>query len=61
MISTDLIAANKYGERYGQLAVTGLLTFAVGFYWLSKGWRLIDSGITSAPPADEDDPPLVET
>ena len=52
MISTDPIAASKYGERYGQLAVTGLLTSTVGFYWLSKGWRLIDSGITSALPAD---------
>ncbi len=52
MISTDLITANKYAERYGQLAVTGLLTFVVGFFWLSKGWRLIESGISSAPSVD---------
>src|SRR5260370_7084511 len=30
MISTDLIASNKYAERFGQLAVTGFLTLIVG-------------------------------
>jgi hypothetical protein len=52
MISTDLIATNKYAARYGQLAFTGLLTFVVGFFWLSKGWNLIERGISSASSVD---------
>jgi len=49
MISTDLISSNRYTERFGQLAVTAVLTFAVGFVWLSKGWSLIERGISAAP------------
>jgi hypothetical protein len=52
IVSTDLIASDKYLERYGQLAVTGLLAFIVGFFWLSKGWSLIQRGISSTPPFD---------
>jgi hypothetical protein len=52
MINTDLIASNKYGERYGELSITGLFTFIAGFFWLSKGWGLIGRGISSVRSAD---------
>jgi hypothetical protein len=52
ILSTNLIASDKYLERDGQLAVTGLLAFIVGFFWLSKGWNLIQRGISATPSGD---------
>ena len=52
ILSTDLIPSDKYLERDGQLAVTGLLAFIVGFFWLSKGWGLIQRGMSSTPSVD---------
>jgi hypothetical protein len=52
MLSTNLIASDKYLARDGQLAVTGLLAFIVGFFWLSKGWNLIQRGISATPSGD---------
>jgi hypothetical protein len=49
IVSIDLITSDDYLERYGQLAVTGLFAFIVGFFWLSKGWGLIQRGICSTP------------
>jgi hypothetical protein len=49
IVSIDLITSDDYLERYGQLAVTGLFAFIVGFLWLSKGWGLIQRGISSTP------------
>jgi hypothetical protein len=52
MLITDLIPSNKYLERDGQLATTGLLAFIVGFFWTSKGWNLIQRGISATPSGD---------
>jgi hypothetical protein len=52
MLSTSLISSDKYLERDGQLALTGLLAFIVGFFWLSKGWNLIQRGISATPSGD---------
>jgi hypothetical protein len=52
MLITDLIPSDKYLERDGQLATTGLLAFIVGFFWISKGWNLIQRGISSTPSGD---------
>jgi hypothetical protein len=49
MFSTDLITSNKYGERSGQLMVTASAALLVGIFWLSKGWTLIERGITVQP------------
>jgi len=49
MFSTDLITSNKYGERSGQLIVTAFVALLVGIFWLSKGWKLIEKGITVQP------------
>lgn len=47
MISTDLIASNLYGKRFGELAVVGFVILLVGIFWLSKGWGLVQKGITA--------------
>lgn len=52
MLITDLIPSDKYLERDGQLATTGLLAFIVGFFWISKSWNLIQRGISSTPSGD---------
>jgi hypothetical protein len=49
LLSVDLISSNQYGERFGQLAVTGFIALLVGVWWLSKGWRLIVQGIGAQP------------
>lgn len=56
IISTDLITSNEFAERFGQLAITGLLSLAAGFVWLSKGWRLVMRGISSTPHFDSIEP-----
>jgi len=50
IISTDVVTSNKYAERYGQLTGNGLITFIVAYFWLSKGWGLIERGIGATPP-----------
>jgi hypothetical protein len=52
MLSTDVVASNRYGERFGELSVTAFVALLVGIFWLSKGWRLIVQGISIVPPAD---------
>ncbi len=49
IIETDLIMSNKYGGRFGQLIVTAVVAFLVGIMWLSKGWELIEKGISAQP------------
>jgi hypothetical protein len=43
LASTDLAA------RLGELVATGLIALLVGIFWLSKGWRLIQTGIAVSP------------
>jgi hypothetical protein len=57
MFSTDLITSNKYAERSGQLMVTASVGLLVGIFWLSKGWKLIEKGLT-VQPATEIAPPI---
>ncbi len=49
LLSADPISSSQYGERFGQLAVTGFIALLVGVFWLSKGWRLIVRGIGAQP------------
>jgi hypothetical protein len=51
-ISTDLIAANKYAERFGQLFAAASVALLVGIFWLSKGFNLIEKGITVQPASE---------
>lgn len=37
---------SQYAGRAGQLAVTGFIALLVGIFWLSKGWKLIQKGIS---------------
>jgi hypothetical protein len=55
IIETDLVTSNKYGERFGQLAGIGLLAFLAGLFWFSKGWILIERGISSQSIPDDND------
>lgn len=59
MFSTDLITSNKYAERSGQIMVTASVAFVVGIFWLSKGWKLIEKGITAQPALEKRGSPLV--
>ena len=49
MMSTDLITSNKYAERFGQLVAPSSVALLVGIFWLSKGCKLIEKGITVQP------------
>ena len=49
MISTDIIASNRYGGRFVELSVTAFVILLVAMFWLSKGWRLIEAGIGAQP------------
>jgi hypothetical protein len=52
IVSTDLVMSNQYSGRFGQLTVTAALGLLVGIMWLSKGWELIQKGITAQPSLD---------
>ena len=49
LLSANLVSSSQYGERFGQLTVTGFIALLVGVLWLSKGWRLIAQGIGPKP------------
>lgn len=52
VISIDISTADRYAERYGELAVTGFMALLVGIFWLSKGWRLVAKSITAPSSAE---------
>lgn len=37
---------SQYMEKAGQLAVTGFIAWLIGIFWISKGWKLIQKGIS---------------
>jgi hypothetical protein len=49
IVSTDLIASNRFAGRMGQLTVPASVALLVGIFWLSKGWKQIEKGITAQP------------
>jgi hypothetical protein len=52
IVETDLIMSNKYAGRFGQLTVTAALGLLVGIIWLSKGWELLQKGLSAQPSLD---------
>lgn len=55
VLSIDAATLASSGDAYGQLSSTGLIIFITSYFWLYKGWELIQRGI-AAPSIDTDKP-----